>query len=271
MTHWKCFFVPYSPKSPGLLLIASLCLLISVRLTSRRTAGRAQLLWQCRAGENGGRLQTLRRTGELLVKHSKNRLKYHLSDDNCYMKNTFQNLIQYPSRTAQFFISYSASSNNYFNRYKRFILDMIAKDATKAFLLKKSKWLLLTLPKLYSLAAAGSQKTKMMAKPLGSSCLESRLLTLTTVSACAIFKFFFPSFFFKFWLIFSEHEILPGIRNIFTCFGCLLFSHWFVLLLFFICLFSKFPPVPWNPMWVFSLLFWHAGSGSFNFDIYWVC
>ena len=149
--------------------------------------GVAQLLRQCRAGENGGRLQTLRRTGELLAKHSKNKLKYHLSNDNCYMKNIFQNLIQHPSRTAQFFISYSASSNNYFNRYKRFILDMIARDATKAFLLKKSKWLLLTLPKLYSLAAAGSQKTRMMAKPLGSSCLESRLHTLMTVSTCVIF------------------------------------------------------------------------------------
>ena len=36
---------------------------------------------------------TRRRTGELLAKHSKNRLIYHLSDDNCYMKNIFQNLI----------------------------------------------------------------------------------------------------------------------------------------------------------------------------------
>ena len=149
--------------------------------------GVAQLLRQCRAGENGGRLRTLRRTGELLAKHSKNKLKYHLSNDNCYMKNIFQNVIQHPSRTAQFFISYSASSNNYFNRYKRFILDMIARDETNAFLLKKSKWLLLTLPKLYSLAAAGSQKMRMMAKPLGSSCLESRLHTLMTVSTCVIF------------------------------------------------------------------------------------
>ena len=57
------------------------------------------------------------------------------------------------------------------------------------------------------------------------------------------------------------HEILPRVRNIFTCFGFLLFSHWFVLL-FFICLFSKFPPFPWDPMWVFSLLFWLASFWS---------
>ena len=46
---------------------------------------------------------------------------------------------------------------------------------------------------------------------------------------------FFSIFFFKFWLIFAEHEILPRIRNIFTCFGCLLFSHWFVLFFLFAC------------------------------------
>lgn len=147
---------------------------------------------------------------------------------------------------------------------------MIARDATKAFLLKKSKWLLLTLPKSYSLAAAGSQKTKMMAKPLGSSCLESRLHTLTTVSACVIFKVFFFHLFFFILAHLCGAWNSPKDKKYFYLFW--LFAVFpLVCIVFFICLFSKFPPVPWNPTWVFSLLFWLAGSGSFNFDIYWVC
>ena len=50
---------------------------------------------------------------------------------------------------------------------------------------------------------------------------------------CNFVFFFFHLFFFLILAhLFAVHKILPRLRNIFTCFGFLLFSYWFVLLFF---------------------------------------